>query len=209
MRCGKLKGNISADSSFYLCNAIDLKRIDLLKNYLDIYQFYAGTIILNEEISDILKEYPEINDKIKRVESKYSEKYNELFKVLSKRNEKHINEDGEYEAIGIAIELAIADNLSYLILDDHSPSNFAKNQIAVKFPELFGKIVGTVGFIRDSYLKDSLITRDQCVSHLKSIYQTYLDYQKMGKSKRPCSMDEKFVNKTLLPLIKEVENNNE
>lgn len=204
-----MKGNISADSSFYICNAFNLKRTDLLINYLDLYQFYAGPIIFDNEITDIFIQHPEIRKKITRVESPYSTAYTDLFKILSPRKKEHIEEDGEYEAIGLAIELTLTKSLHSLIIDDNGPKNFAKIQIANLFPDLHGKIRGTVGFIRYCYVNDSVITKEQCIAHLTAIYERFLAYQIHGEIRRPCSMDAKFVKNTLLPLIKELEQTDE
>lgn len=204
-----MKGKVSADSSFYICCAFNLKRTDLLTKYLDLYQFYAGPIILDQEITDLFIQHPEIHKKITRVENKYSKAYTELFKLLSPRKKEHIEEDGEYEAIGLAVELTLTTSLHSLILDDNGPKNFAKIQIANLFPDLEGKIRGTVGFIRYCYVNDTLITKEQCIAHLTAIYERFLQYQTNGETQRPCGMDEKFVKNTLLPLIKELEQTDE
>lgn len=195
--------NVVADTSFFICNACTLKRCDLLLQYLDLYQFHAGKNIMKEirrmEPCDI-----EICSKIKSIN--VNANYIELFKHISTRNSNHIEDDGEYEAIGIAIELSLTkEGLHCLILDDKKAKNFASS----KFPQLREKIHGTIGFISNSYQKDRQISKSQCLYHLKAIHQTYVEHKKDGILERPCAMDESFVNKHLLPLIKEVENNNE
>ncbi|MPL77886.1 hypothetical protein SDC9_23746 [bioreactor metagenome] len=200
-----MKKNVVADTSFFICNACNLRRIDLLLNYLNLYQFYAGPIILNKEIPNMGKEDETIRKKFAYNESNYAE----LFKPLSDRDPKHIEEDGEYEAIGISVDLCLTNSLHCLILDDDGPKKFAMFNVAKKFPELKDKIHGTVGFINNSYTNDSLISREQCIDHLKAIHYVYLQYQQKGENRRPCSMDPAFVNKSLLPLIKKLETNHE
>ena len=191
-----MKHNIVADTSFYSCNIKDLSRLDLITYYLENYQFHAGHIILDKELLPNIDCDKTIADKISRRESA---NYTELFKALCLRDDKHIEEDGEYEAIGIALELALTNELHRLIIDDSTPRNFAK-----KIPLLKEKTMGTIGFIRDSYHKDRIITKEQCIAHLKAIHRAY--ETNPDKNHRPCSMDEKIVKNVLLPLIQELEN---
>ena len=191
-----MKHNIVADTSFYSCNIKDLSRLDLLTYFLENYQFHAGHIILDKELLPNIDCDKTIADKISRRDSA---NYTELFKAISQRKNKHIEEDGEYEAIGIALELALTNELHRLIIDDSTPRNFAK-----KIPLLKEKTMGTIGFIRDSYHKDRIITKEQCIAHLKAIHRAY--ETNPDKTHRPCSMDEKFVREVLLPLIQELEN---
>lgn len=198
-----MKKNVVADTSFFICNACTLKRCDLLLQYLDLYQFHAGKNIM-DEIPHMEPCDKEIRSKIKSIN--VNANYIELFKPISTRNSDHIENDGEYEAIGIAIELSLTkEGLHCLILDDKKAKNFASS----KFPQLHGKIHGTIGFIYNSYKEDRLISKPQCLYHLKAIYQAYVEHKKDGILERPCAMDENSVNKHLLPLIKKVENNNE
>jgi len=200
-----MKNNVVADTSFFICHACNLRRTDFLLNYLDLYQFYVGPIILMKELPNMGKDDETIRKKLIYKESNYAE----LFKMLSARDSKHIEEDGEYEAIGLAVELSLTNNLKYLIIDDKGPKNFAKNTITKKFLELNGKIVGTVGFICNCYRIDSLIEKEKCLENLKAIHTAYLEYEQNGKTQRPCSMDDKFINNTLLPLITDLEKFNE
>lgn len=196
----EMRKNVVADTSFYICHACNLKRIDHLENLLQSFQFHYGPII-NEEIPHLGKH----DDRLRKQITPHATNYAVLFKPFSKRG-KHLEEDGEYEAIGIAVELSMTGELDYLIIDDNGPKNFAKNKIARIYPTLSTeKIVGTVGFIRDCHKKESLLTKDECISRLKSMYDTHLLYKKEGRTQRPCSLDDKFVEETLLPLIKELE----
>ena len=200
-----MKKNVVADTSFFICHACNLKSYDLLHQYLDLYTFHAGPIITQRELPHLGTQNEEIRSKI----SIRNNNYTELFKALSPRTSDHLTHDGEYEAIGIAIELSLTQDLHCLILDDNGPKNFAKNHIAPLFPELSGKIHGTVGFIANSHRIDKLNPKSNCIDHLKAIYQAYLTYQASGKPQRPCGMDPTFVRTTLLPLISELENSNE
>ncbi len=123
------------------------------------------------------KENETIRKKFAYKESNYAE----LFKPLSDRDPKHIEKDGEYEAIGISVDLSLTNSLHCLILDDDEPKKFAMFNVAKKFPELKDKIHGTVGFINNSYTNDSLISREQCIDHLKAIHYVYLQYQQKGE----------------------------
>jgi len=195
-----LKNKVVADTSFFCCYAYNLKRSDWLLHYLDLYEFHYGPNI-KRELSSLHDHKDLIYDKL--VYENHD--YNELFKALSDRDDKHIEEDGEYDAIGIAITLSLTNSLKYLVLDDKGPKNFAKFQIAALFKELDGKICGTVGFINNSHCTDALIQRDHCVEILKTIYQTHCEYEMRGDPKRPCSMDSRFVKNELIPLISKLE----
>jgi len=196
----EMRKHVVADTSFYICHACNLKRTDLLEKFLQSFQFHYGPII-DDEIPHLGKN----DDKIRKQITHHPDNYAALFKPFSKRG-KHLEEDGEYEAIGIAVELSMTGELDYLIIDDNGPKNFAKNKIAQIYPILSrDKIVGTIGFIRDCHKKESLLTKDECVNHLKSMYDTHLLYKEEGQKQRPCSLDDKFVEETLLPLIKELE----
>lgn len=191
-----MKQNIVADTSFYSCSIKDLNRLDLLLHYLENYQFHAGHIILDKELLPHIDCAKTIADKISRKETL---NYTELFRALCQRDDEHLENDGEYEAIGIALELALTNDLHSLIIDDATP-----RKLAQKISLLEDKTRGTIGFIRDSYHKDSIITKEQCIAHLKAIHSSYENNP--DKTHRPCSMDDKLVQKVLLPLIQELEN---
>ncbi|MHA1651633.1 MAG: hypothetical protein ACTSYB_15685 [Candidatus Helarchaeota archaeon] len=90
---------VVADSSFYICLACDLKDVNWLYLFLDVYSFHIGNKLLNE-LDESLSDN---NDFLSRIKlDNYS--YYELIKPFFGRNKKHLD-DGEYEAIGIAYYL--------------------------------------------------------------------------------------------------------
>ena len=118
----EMRKHVVADTSFYICHACNLKRTDLLEKFLQSFQFHYGPII-DDEIPHLGKN----DDKIRKQITHHPDNYAALFKPFSKRG-KHLEEDGEYEAIGIAVELSMTGELDYLIIDDNGPKNFAKNK---------------------------------------------------------------------------------
>lgn len=171
-----MKKNVVADTSFFICNICDLKKYDLLLRYLDLYQFYAGNNI-KRELPNVRSHNEEIRRKICFMSTKVN--YGELFKLLSSRSPHHIKNNGEYEAIGIAIELSLTESLHCLVLDDKRPKKFVLNKIVPLFPKLKGKIYGTIRFIDNSCRIDKLIPKSQCIDHLQAIHHAWIKSQKL------------------------------
>lgn len=182
-----MKNSVSADSSMYICLAGDLRESKLLSNYLNSYRFFVGSKILNE-IKKIMTNNKEFYSKVTILEYDYYE----LIKPFFFRDESHF-EDGEYEAIGIGFHLNNYGMLKYLVIDEKRARNFVQRN----FSRLFDKLVGTIGFIRDSCIKDKKISLKRAIEVLSTIQKIV----KNSEGKRPCSLDKKNYEKILIPTI--------
>lgn len=180
---------IAPDSSFFICFKCDLKRNDLLYEIVDNYSIYVGNRIL-KEIST-----KKTDEKLISIVNVVEVDYYELIKPYFGRNPSHLD-DGEYEAIGIAHFLNDLNCLEFLIIDEA----IARNFVIKHFPDLKNKLVGTVGFIRDSYCKTAVIELSVALEILNLMYKAVNNI----KTKRPCSMDTKNYKNILIPTIKKL-----
>lgn len=190
--------NVVADTSFYSCHACDLQRIDWLERYFSLYQFHYGKK-LRSEMPERITSSQCLNEA-----TCHERDYSELFRPFIGRTPSH-HKDGEYEAIGIACNLAQIDDLAYLILDDRVPYKCAKRIAEEKIQGLQGKVTGTIGFIKDIHLKDQLLNQEEVLEILHAIYDRFQAQQSSSEKHRPCSMDPKAVKEILLPAIAEIE----
>jgi len=180
---------VSADSSFYICFVDDLEEKEWIYKFIKLYSFYIGRRVLSE-IPDTLLNDDDFRNSVTVVDYDYYS----LIKPIFGRDPKHL-EDGEYEAIGIAHYLDILGELRYLILDDRRAKNFVKNN----FEYLADKVVGTIGFIRNSCLEDRKLECEKGVEILNKIKETV----KSGK-KRPLNLNEKKCKEIIDPIIEEL-----
>lgn len=150
---------VSSDSSFYISFIEGLKRKDWLFFFINRYHFYLGERILGE-LSTSPASDPEFLASVNRVDVDYYE----LVRPYFGRHPKHLD-DGEYEAIGIAHYLYLRRKLHYLIIDEKRIRNFVNKH----FPYLTGKLVGGIGFIRDSCKKDQIISISCAIDMLTTI----------------------------------------
>ena len=178
---------IVSDSSFYICFLSDLKKRKWLYKFLNYYSFHLGEKILGELPDCVRKDEGFI---VKVSIDEYD--YYELIKPFFGREKKH-RDDGEYEAIGIAYHLNRKNSLKCLIIDESKARNFVNRH----FPKLREKLVGTIGFIRNCYLEESI----DIVCAL-DILTSIKDAVEKGEKERPCSMNEKNYRKILMPAIK-------
>lgn len=150
---------VSSDSSFYISFIEGLKRKDWLFFFINRYHFYLGERLLGE-LSTSPASDPEFLASVNRVDVDYYE----LVRPYFGRHPKHLD-DGEYEAIGIAHYLHLRRKLHYLIIDEKRIRNFVNKH----FPYLNGKLVGGIGFIRDSCKKDQIISISCAIDMLTTI----------------------------------------
>lgn len=191
-------GNVVADNSFYSCHVCDLQRIEWLERYFSLYQFHYGTNLRSEMPKRIT------SSQCLNAATFHERDYSELFRPFIGRTPIHHN-DGEYEAIGIACNLALTDDLAYLILDDRVPNKCAKRIAEEKILALQGKVIGTIGFIRDSHLKDQLLNQGEVLEILHAIHDRFQAQSSPSGKHRPCSMDPHVVENVLLPVIADIE----
>lgn len=187
--------NIVADTSFYLCYYNDINKRDFLDIFLNTYSFHLGP--------KIFKELPSELSECSKFQSStvFSEvSFFELIKPYFGRSKEHEN-DGEYEAIGVALHLNLHSNLKYLILDEKIAHNFVQSN----FKSLTPKLKRNFSFIRDCYKIDSLISLSIAIEILETIKSCAEKAILEGnKHKRPCSTDIKVYNNILIPLIEEL-----
>ncbi len=188
-----MEEGVSSDSSFYICFADDIKRIDWLFKIIDIYSFYLGEKIW-KELPEYLTDNKEFSSKVKRLNSVVD--YYELLKPYFGRDPKHLD-DGEYEAIGIAYYLHEKGCLKYLILDDRRVRRFVEKHFSI-FKD---KLTGTIGFIRDCCCKDRKLSPEHVIEILLLIKESV----ESNNDKRPCSIDKtKGYEKILIPTIEKI-----
>lgn len=178
--------SVASDSTMYICILDELKIRGVLIQLLEAYEFYIGENVIKE--TKIFSRDDELMKKVKTV--KYD--YLQLLKPFLLRKRNHYR-DGEYEVIGIAYFLEQRGDLKYLILDEKHARNFVK----ANFRRLFSKLVGTVGFLRDSCLKDNVLEPSNVIEILNNLKKLI----EQNASKRPCSLDMKNYEKILIPII--------
>jgi len=186
---------VSSDSSFYIGFADDLNRKDWLFLFLSRYHFYLGKRILRE-LSRSLNSDSKFLSSIQSVEFDYYE----LMKPYFGRDPKHLD-DGEYEAIGIAHYLFMKECLKYLIIDEDKIRNFVNKH----FPYLTNKLVGSIGFIRDSSTKDKTINISCAIDILTATKN------KIKAGKRVFGVDKNTYEIVVAPILEKlmVSRNNE
>jgi len=189
----KKHGNVVADNSFYSCYICDLQRREWIERFISLYQFHYGPTLYSEMPKPL-------SSQCLSTAIRHEEDYSALFlPLITSSHYTNHHEDGEYEAIFIACKLAQTSDLAYLILDDRVPYKCAK-----RIPVLQEKVTGTIGFIKDSYLKDQVLSQKEAVDMLKAIHERFS--QESSEKHRPCSMDPIVVEQVLLPAIDEVKN---
>jgi hypothetical protein len=178
---------ISSDSSFYICFSDDLDRRSLLDKVTSAYQFHLGDRI-RSELPTALRRDAIFMSRLRH--SSYD--YFQIIKPFFGRNSRH-EKDGEYEAIGIGHHLNEQRILGYLILDDKRARTFVKTH----FPNLQSRMVGTLGFIRDSCCQDGVVHPFEAISILDEIKSTALT----GMKTRPCGIDMARYNEIVGPIV--------
>lgn len=184
-----MSGSVAPDATFMICFLSDVNRRDWLFSFMDCYSFHIGPVVMNEMPKGTLNS-PEFTNRVIVVHLDY---YQLLKPLLGKNRERY--SDGEYEAIGIAYELLNAGKLSYLIIDDKRARNFVKNNL----PDLAAKIVGTIGFVRDSCIKDSQTSAIEAIEILECMKKAFETVA--NPRKRPCSIDANICREILVPTI--------
>lgn len=188
---------VIADSSFYCCCESDIKKRDVLISLLLKYDFFLGKRIKNE-IPASLSNCEEFTKSVSIIE----ENFFELIRPFFTRSAEHEN-DGEYEAIGIAYHLNEHYNLRYLILDDIVAYKFTKKN----FASISKKLILTLGFVKICCYEDKTLSFDESHEMLLEMKRSFEIYEKDPslKKKRPCSLDSTIYTQILIPLISQLE----
>ncbi|MDI9394462.1 MAG: hypothetical protein QM426_03155 [Euryarchaeota archaeon] len=186
--------NIVADTSFYLCYHNDIRNNECLNAFLDSYSFYLGSRILSELPKSLVE-----SDNFLSVVNFNDESFFELIKPFFGRSTTHEN-DGEYEAIGLAYHLNLHFGLKYLIIDDGRAYKF----VASNFKSLEHKLTRNIGFIVKSYKEDSVLSLKMAIEILESIKLCVQKAITEGSTSRPCSADPKVCREILIPLIQKL-----
>jgi len=189
-----MRDSVAADSTFYSCCTCDIKRKDILTNFLRAYSFYVGNRILSELPNSLVSD----NNFIQSVNVANFDYY-ELIKPFFGRNPDHIN-DGEYEAIGIGYMLDMEDRLRFLIIDDRRPYKFVKRH----FSHLASRMNGTIGFVQNACCEDRRITPNEALDFLLEIKNALNSSEKT----RPCSINPDVCRAILMPAIEYIRNYN-
>jgi hypothetical protein len=192
--------NIIADSSFYCCCESDIQKRDIVILLLSRYDFFIGKNIMREIPASLLG-CEDFTNSISIVE----ENFFELVRPVFTRSSEHEN-DGEYEAIGIAYHLNEHYNLKYLILDDIIAYKFTKKN----FDALSKKLTRTIGFIKGCCYIDKTLSAEltlEILIQMKKSFELYMD-DNSEKKKRPCSLDQKIYSTILIPMIHQLQDDN-
>lgn len=184
-----MSGSVAPDATFMICFLSDINRRDWLFSFMDCYSFHMGPVVMSEMPKGTLNN-PGFAKRVIAVQLDYLQL---LKPILGKNRERY--EDGEYEAIGIAYELLNAGKLSYLIIDDKRARSFVKNNL----PDLAAKLVGTIGFVRDSCTKDSQTSVSAAIEILECMKRAFETVA--NPRKRPCSIDANICREILVPTL--------
>lgn len=191
---------VVADSSFYCCCESDIQKRDFLLSLLLKYDFFIGKRI-KEEIPVSLLDCEEFMNSILVSE----ENFFELIRPLFTRSTEHEN-DGEYEAIGIAYHLNEHYDLKYLILDDIVAYKWTKKN----FNALSKKLTRSIGFIKNCCYIDKTLSPERTLEILLEMKKSFEVYEAntSEKKKRPCSLDKNVYSTILIPLISQLQDDN-
>lgn len=190
----KADKNVVADSTFYICYSSDINKIDFLNTLVKSYSFHIGPHVLKElphnlVSCDLFISSLDINEI----------SFFEIVKPYFGRTNIH-EDDGEYEAIGIAYHLDTFSDLNHLIIDDKIAYNFVQNN----FPSLKSKLIRNIGFIVNCCKTDAVVPLDYIIELLETIKQCVEKSYSSGSKKRPCSIDIKLCKTYLVSLIKQL-----
>jgi len=156
--------NVIPDSSFFICFLDDIKMSIILKRIITFNYF---TFILCEKVKKELLNNSKFkklfNDLNEHFESFEYSTYAEILRPLFAEEE---IVKGEHEVIIAAYVYHYVLNQNYIvIIDDIEPRKFIQRN----FPEIYGNVVGTLGFIKQSYEVYNIISRDEALNILDAI----------------------------------------
>jgi len=152
------------DSSFFICFLDDIKMPTILKRIITFEYF---RIVLCEKVKkELLRslEFKKLfNDLNERFEGFEYSMYAEVLRPLFAREE---IVKGEHEVIAAAYVHHYVLKQNYIvIIDDAGIRKFIQRN----FPEMYKNIIGTLGFIKQSYKVFNIISRDEALNILDAI----------------------------------------
>lgn len=152
------------DSSFFICFLDDIKMPTVLKRIITFNYF---TFVLCEKVKkELLKnsEFKKLfNDLNEYFESFEYGTYAEILRPLFAEEEII---KGEHEVIVAAYVYHHVLNQNYIaIIDDAETRKFIQRN----FPEILGNVIGTLGFIKQSYKVYNIISKDEALNILGAI----------------------------------------
>jgi len=152
------------DSSFFICFLDDIKMPIILKRIITFKYF---RFVLCEKVKKELLRNSEFkklfNDLNEHFESFEYGMYTEILRPLFAEEE---IVKGEHEVIVAAYVHHYVLNQNYMvIIDDAETRKFIQRN----FPEIFKNVVGTLGFIKQSYKVFNIISRDEALNILGAI----------------------------------------
>ena len=151
------------DSSFYICFIDDIKEPKYLIRVMsaNVMEFIIGQKI-KEEIKRS-QNYNAIEIPIdNHTQSFEYYKYGEILKPFFSAEE---IKKGEDEVIAISYVMYHLGIAFIAIIDEDDSRNFVEKN----FPELWEKLVGTVGFIELCYCKYKIFSKNECILLLNKI----------------------------------------
>jgi|GEM_PF-752045 hypothetical protein len=192
--------NIVADSSFFCCCETDIRKREVLLLLMSKYDFFIGNKLQNEIPNSLLIDEVFVHSIYVKEEDFF-----ELIRPFFKRSKKH-EDDGEYEAIGIAYHLNEHYNLKFLILDDSVAYKFVK----ANFKDLSNKLTRTIGFIKNCCYIDKSLSPETTLKLLLEMKKAFETYETIisDRKVRPCSLDRKIYSTILIPLITQLQDDN-
>lgn len=181
---------VSADSSFYICFSDDLRKRSHLETFVRNYVFHLGGRILSELPVELRNDNRFVSN-LRIIQCDYYE----LIKPFFGRKNEHLD-DGEYEAIGVGNYLDDLGLLAYLIIDDLRARTFVLRH----FPSLGSRMVGTLGFLRDSCCRDQIISPLDALAVIDEIKKSI----EIDSRARPCGVDIQKYQEILRPIMDEI-----
>lgn len=188
---------IVADSSFYILFYKELEDPISLHMISGNYDFYIGKR-LKSELRDYMRSDEifrqtviDVSDEVDfiRLLDDYYSVINGLHPGIGAWKN-----DGEFEVIGLSYILKQYNKLKYLIIDDKTPYNFVKRNLAHISPFL----VRTIGFLHVAYKDDKSLDGQ----HVIDIYNCFLKSIENGK--RPLNLTKNQWFKIVEPIIIEI-----
>lgn len=155
--------NVVPDSSFYLCFLDDINAPQYLLQLLNarVFKFFLGKVIKTEiESSSNYKTVEKTIDS--RVEIFEYYNYGEILRPFFSLEE---IKKGDNEVIVISYVLYFLDLTFITILDDNKPRNFLRRN----FPELYRRVVGTIGFIEKCSCQYKIFAKEEAITILNLI----------------------------------------
>jgi len=152
------------DSSFFICFLDDIKMPTILRRMITSNYF---TFVLCEKVEKELLKNPVSREFLADLNTQFeSFKYSMYAEILKPLFAVEEIVKGEHEVVVAAYVYHHVLNQGYkVIIDEVETRKFIKRN----FPEIFKNVVGTLGFIKQSFSDYSIITRNEALNILNAI----------------------------------------